>query len=141
MGTLQARDQAGSVVAGAAGSGGRALGFSPAALWEEVNKRKYLWGEWGHDKGVGSGAVLPAAATGGSQALHTPLQCRQFGDSFLPIAPSCALPAMGSLPLLLKDTGVVRSRGRGRSWYWTQRALGLSGQPQTPGPPEEAGVQ
>lgn len=60
---------------------GGALGFSPAALWEEVNKRKYLWGEWGHDQGVGSGAVLPAAATGGSQALHTPLQqavWRQF---------------------------------------------------------------
>ena len=24
------------------GSGGGDLGFSPAALWEEVNKRKYL---------------------------------------------------------------------------------------------------
>lgn len=54
--------------------GGVALGFSPAALWEEVNKRKYLWGEWGHDQGVGSGAVLPAAATGASQALHIPLR-------------------------------------------------------------------
>lgn len=64
----------GRVCVGGIGGGGVALGFSPAALWEEVNKRKYLWGEWGRDQGVGSGAVLPAAATRGSQALHVPLR-------------------------------------------------------------------
>ena len=97
------------------GSGGQSGGALWASLQlpcgRKLNKRKYLWGEWGYDQRVGSGAVLPAAATGGSQTLPAPLQSGQFGDSFLPIAHSCTLPATESLPLLLKDTGVVRSRG------------------------------
>ena len=119
IGTLQARDQTGCVLE-AVGGGGVALGFSPAALWEEVNKRKYLWREWGHDQGVGSGAVLLLPP-------EAPRPCTYpFGEGSLQTAsflsPLLVSPHgyMESLPLLLKDMRVVGSRRGLRSWYWTR---------------------
>ena len=108
------------VCVGGSGGGGVALGFSPAALWEEVNKRKYLWREWGHDQGVGSGAVLLLPP-------EAPRPCTYpFGEGSLETAsflsPLLVSPHgyMESLPLLLKDMRVVGSRRGLRSWYWTR---------------------
>lgn len=61
--------------------------------------------------GVGSGAVLPAAATGGSQAY--PSGCRQVWETASSPIAFLTLPAMGSLPLLLKDTGSSEESGQG----------------------------